>query len=224
MNHCEWRTSSKTSAPVEDNGFQLDFRPYQYTSCDLPGADRNCIAQADAGGSVERFRNRISASNSPDDLIGRTLPARQLGECGKIGLATFGVKIQPSLRKFGHFGNAASDCDTWHGVSSEILQHAADEVAHIDKCNIRQLVQGLNRGFRGFAGGSRDMYDPIALATSIPRRILSIHAAQEYGTTIPVVPRTDSPPMFPRRRFSVRCANAAPLGMDSSTTASLAAS
>jgi len=54
----------------------------------------------------------------------------------------------------------------------------------------------------------------------MPRWMLSIQAAQENGTTIPVVPRMDKPPTMPRRPFNVRAANASPSGMEISTTTS----
>ena len=53
---------------------------------------------------------------------------------------------------------------------------------------------------------------PLATATSMPRWIDAIHAAQEKGRTIPVVPRIDSPPSIPSRGFQVRRAIAAPPG------------
>ena len=61
---------------------------------------------------------------------------------------------------------------------------------------------------------------PAARATSMPRWMESIHAAQEYGTTIPVVPRIDNPPTIPNRPFSVRCASTAPSSTPTSTTRS----
>ncbi len=64
---------------------------------------------------------------------------------------------------------------------------------------------------------------PIARATSIPRWIVSIQAAHEYGTTIPVVPRIESPPTIPSRPFSVRSASASPPGTPTSTTTSVPA-
>ena len=51
---------------------------------------------------------------------------------------------------------------------------------------------------------------PIARATSIPRWIVSIQAAQLNGTTTPVVPRIESPPTIPNRPFKVRSANRTP--------------
>ena len=44
----------------------------------------------------------------------------------------------------------------------------------------------------------------------MPRRIESIHAEHEYGTTTPVVPRIDSPPRMPSRGFQVRRASSSP--------------
>ena len=44
----------------------------------------------------------------------------------------------------------------------------------------------------------------------MPRWIEAIQAEQEYGTTIPVVPRIDRPPTMPSRALSVLSASAAP--------------
>ena len=44
---------------------------------------------------------------------------------------------------------------------------------------------------------------PAARATSMPRWIEWIQAAQLYGTTMPVVPRIDRPPTIPSRPFRV---------------------
>ena len=51
---------------------------------------------------------------------------------------------------------------------------------------------------------------PLARATSTPRWIEAIQAAQENGRTIPVVPRIDSPPSMPSRGFQVCRASAPP--------------
>ena len=56
----------------------------------------------------------------------------------------------------------------------------------------------------------------------MPRWIEWIHAEQEYGTTIPVVPRIDRPPTMPSRPLSVFAASASPPGMEISTSASAA--
>ena len=55
---------------------------------------------------------------------------------------------------------------------------------------------------------------PLARATSTPRWIDAIQAAQEKGRTMPVVPRIDSPPRMPSRGFHVFSANAAPPGTE----------
>ncbi len=55
---------------------------------------------------------------------------------------------------------------------------------------------------------------PAARATSMPRWIEAIQAAQENGRTIPVVPRIDSPPSIPSRGFQVFAASSAPPGTE----------
>ena len=54
----------------------------------------------------------------------------------------------------------------------------------------------------------------------MPRWIEWIQAEQEYGTTIPVVPRIDKPPTMPSRPLSVLAASASPPGMEISISAS----
>src|SRR5216683_5525056 len=47
----------------------------------------------------------------------------------------------------------------------------------------------------------------------MPRWIAWIQDEHEYGTTIPVVPSTDSPPMMPSLAFIVRSARRSPPGI-----------
>ena len=54
----------------------------------------------------------------------------------------------------------------------------------------------------------------------MPRWIAWIHDAQEKGTTIPVVPSTDSPPTMPSRAFIVLRARRSPPGIASVTVRS----
>ena len=54
----------------------------------------------------------------------------------------------------------------------------------------------------------------------MPLWIEWIHAEQEKGTTMPVVPRIESPPTMPRRGFQVFCASASPPGIEISISAS----
>ena len=61
---------------------------------------------------------------------------------------------------------------------------------------------------------------PAARATSMPRWIEWIQAEHEKGTTMPVVPSTESPPSMPRRGFQVLAASSAPPGMEISTETS----
>ena len=61
---------------------------------------------------------------------------------------------------------------------------------------------------------------PAARATSMPRWIEWIQAEQEYGTTMPVVPRIESPPTMPSRPLSVFAASAPPPGIAISTSTS----
>src|SRR5580704_1066608 len=56
----------------------------------------------------------------------------------------------------------------------------------------------------------------------MPLWIEWIHAEHEYGTTMPVVPRIDSPPTMPRRPLRVFAASASPPGIETSISASAA--
>jgi len=65
--------------------------------------------------------------------------------------------------------------------------------------------------------------NPMARATSMPLRIEWIQDEQEYGITMPVVPRIDNPPTMPSRPLRVRAASASPSGIAISTSTSPAA-
>src|SRR5947209_11255984 len=57
----------------------------------------------------------------------------------------------------------------------------------------------------------------------MPRWMVAIHAAQENGTTMPVVPRIDRPPTITRRPLRVRFASSSPSGMEISISTSAGA-
>ena len=89
------------------------------------------------------------------------------------------------------------------GWAADIFEHAADEVAHVDQRGLGQVIE-LRTAASELAPVAPAIWaSPAARATSMPRWIEAIQAAQEYGTTIPVVPRIDSPPTMPSRPLSV---------------------
>src|SRR3546814_3899716 len=70
--------------------------------------------------------------------------------------------------------------------------------------------------FKGY-GDHRDLH---VLTHSFPTRRSSDLAAQENGTTTPVVPRMERPPRMPSRGFQVCRASSSPLSTDTSIVTS----
>jgi len=71
-------------------------------------------------------------------------------------------------------------------MPAQIFQHASREIAHSIRA-ISGIMQGLTAASRP-SRSNRDMIEPGGAGDIDPRWIVSIHAAQENGTTIPVVP------------------------------------
>ena len=61
----------------------------------------------------------------------------------------------------------------------QVFQHPPGKVAHLEQRYLRQPMQALDRRFGNRPGRPGHMPHPIARATSIPRWIVSIHAAQK---------------------------------------------
>ena len=111
------------------------------------------------------------------------------------------MEIEKALAELCHFGEAAGDRDLGNGIALRDISACRREIAHVDQCDIRQV-----RATALIAASDVEPVDPAiamspaARATSIPRWIVSIQAAQENGTTMPVVPRIERPPTIPSRR------------------------
>ena len=104
------------------------------------------------------------------------------------------MQIEMPGRELGELAEAAGDGQPRHRMLAQIFERAADEIAHVDQRHLRQIVHRL-------APPSSEVepvdaarcVSPAARATSMPRWIEWIHAAQENGTTMPVVPRIEMP-------------------------------
>ena len=98
------------------------------------------------------------------------------------------------------------------GMGFQIFQHAADKIAHFDERHLGQPCKARTAFSEVLPVEPAICAMPLARATSMPRWIEWIQAEQENGTTMPVVPRIDRPPMMPSRPFKVRCARALAVG------------
>ena len=88
--------------------------------------------------------------------------------------------------ELGQLADAAGDGQPRHRVAAQVLQHRAGEVAHVQQRVLGQAVERLRRSARDVQPVQPATWVcPAARATSMPRRIESIQAEHEYGTTTP---------------------------------------
>ena len=96
-------------------------------------------------------------SQSGRQIGGPACGARKVCKQRKIDLPAPRMEIGEALRQLGHLGNAAGDGDARHRMAAHIFEHSADEISHVDQCDLRQAVKFLNRGFRTAAGRTGDV-------------------------------------------------------------------
>ena len=92
-----------------------------------------------------------------DKLIGRACCRCASGQPLLIEAGAPRVQIKGTLPQLGELGEAARQREPGHRMPAEILQRAADEVAHVDQRDLRQPVQDLDRALRGAARRGRDV-------------------------------------------------------------------
>ena len=140
---------------------------------------RHRVAERYAFGLRQRksFGSIVRGDDARTQLRGA---ARGLGETRQqraVDLTAPGVKIGEALRELGHLAEAAGDGHPRHRMITQIFQHAADEIAHVDQRNVRQAVKLLHRSFGigasaagnvGKTGGARDI--DTAMDRVNPRR------------------------------------------------------
>ena len=136
----------------------------------LRGA-RDLVAERDAfrGGVREGFRRRVRRHDPLAQRGGTAGRLRERREHGEIDRAALGMQIEQALRELGHLADAAGDGHPRHRMLAQIFEHAADEVAHVDERDLRQIVQLLHRRLGGVCRSSRrPAVRPAARATSMP--------------------------------------------------------
>ena len=131
------------------------------------------------------------------------------------------MKVERALRELGQLGEAAGDGELRDRMVAQIFEQPAGEIAHVEQRDVGERVALPARPASEVLPVEPATWSsPAARATSMPLWIEWIQAEQEKGTTMPVVPRIESPPTMPRRGFQVFCASASPPGMEISISAS----
>jgi hypothetical protein len=69
------------------------------------------------------------------------------------------VEVEPPLRQFGYFRDAAGYGYARHRVGAQIFQHATGKIAHVNQRDVRKGVQRLDRCFGRAASSAGDMRD-----------------------------------------------------------------
>ena len=120
---------------------------------------RDGVAERNAFGLRERksLCGGVRRHDARAELRGTAGRRREICKLREIDLAALGVQIGQALRQLGHLGDAAGDGDARHRMAAQIFQHAADEVAHVDQRDLRQIVE-LLRARLGTRRRSRRRY------------------------------------------------------------------
>ena len=120
---------------------------------------RDLVAERDTFGLREHecFSGIIRRHDARAKVRGA---ARGLGKTCQpraVDFAALGVKIGETLRKLGHFADAAGDSEPRHRMAAQIFEHPANEIAHVDQRNVGKAVKLLCGGLGAGAGGADDM-------------------------------------------------------------------
>ena len=157
--------------------------------------------------------------------IGGAVRARHCGQRRQVGLAAFGVQVEPALCQLGHLGDAAGDGDARHRMAR----------ADISACRRRSRPSRSARRPAGRAAPATAASDVLPVAAG---DVLDAHRARDVDAAMDAVdPRRAGVRHHDRRwcpgsTVRRRCpaggsacvaANASPPGMEISTTTSPAA-
>ena len=117
------------------------------------------IGERESGrlGEAQHLVGGVCVSGGGGQGFGSAKPEQLLRKPSKVNLAAPGVQIEVPLREFGEFAEAAADCEFREGMFPEVLEQAADEIAHVEHRSIRESVAGLYGFFTGGTGASGHM-------------------------------------------------------------------
>ena len=173
--------SGELSFAIEDHDVENDVAPREDPGRDFPRALRHFIAEVNpfARGKAEGLRRGVGVDNTARQVLRSAALPSHLSQRAELDASARRMKIEHALRELGDLGDAAGDGDARHGMGAQIFQHAADEIAHVEQRGLWQIVERLDRRLRGRPVAPATWVRPVARATSMPRWIEAIHAAQE---------------------------------------------
>ena len=137
----------------------------------MPSITRDAVRKAGLGnelakregGAARLFEHKLSGVRGAGKIHERRRcvgPDQKTSKPVAIDLAAFRVEIEKALSELHHLREAAGDGDARHGIALQVLQHPADEVAHVDECGLGKSEQLLYSRFGRRAGRPGDVRDP----------------------------------------------------------------
>ena len=151
--------SDDGSLPVDDQHLQHDGRIAKNSPSLGLGVGGDDIGEWKSGrlGETQHFVGGVCVSCYGGQGFGSAKPEQLLRKPSKVNLAASGVQIEVALREFGEFAEAAADCEFREGMLAEVLEQAADEIAHVEHRFVRESVASLYGFFAGGTGASGHM-------------------------------------------------------------------
>ncbi len=98
------------------------------------------------------FLSGVGIQNPLPQVGGKPKLFRLVGKKRHADLTAPRVKIEGALRQFGQLCKAACYGQLVDGVDAQIFQKSAGEIAHVEQCNLGQVVDCLRRIFGRRAG------------------------------------------------------------------------
>ncbi len=160
---------------------------------------------------------RCASASSASATAVRGCPAQPI----EIDLAAPGMQVQQPLPQLGHLRHAPGDRHARDRMTAQVLQHAANEIAHVDQ-RLRPAADkaGQSRPRRSRRSPRPHGPDPPRAPHRCRDRSSGSRRSRNKARRSRWCPGSTAPRRCPRRPFSVRSAIFSPPGIDSSTTAS----
>ena len=156
---CKRRVTDQPAIAVKEHDLNLNTAVRHDTACGLLGGARDRIAQHDVccRRVCERFRSAVGSRDLLHHGLARAASSGETGQSRKIHRTAVRMKVEQTLRKLGHFAYAARDRHPRDRMPTQVFEHAADEIPHVDQRDLGETVEFLHRRFRLATGRARDV-------------------------------------------------------------------
>lgn len=117
------------------------------------------VAQGNAGGTGH-CQGLLAGVGFSDPLLQNfigTDGSRPFGQLWQVDARVAAVQVHVAGGEFADLAKAAAEAEFFHRHLAHMLEHGADEVAHFDQGDFRQVVDPAHGVFAGIAGAGGDV-------------------------------------------------------------------